>query len=482
MKNRINLLLVMFLAISLALPIYSTAQTQTTPTLTLESYTTGDRISGGPIKSFSMGPDNNLVVYLDGPFNFTDLYPDISLNDTAGSYTPSSLVVTKPASVTATQPAAGTAYTITFKVTSATAGTTFTMPVSPESMASFDSTTKTFSWNIGGSTPVALGSYLAVFQGTSGDYKSQLVVMINITPPGYTLTVNTVGDGTVTKNPAQDTYTTNPVQNVQLTPNVGSGYSFSGWSGDLSGSANPANIVMNRNKTVTATFTQTPPNQYTLTVTVSPSSSAGTVSLNPSGGSYTAGTQVTLTAMPNANYAFSSWSGVDLISGTTTASVTMGSANRSVTANFTASSPPPPSGSLGTKTNPYKINKSTSRIYNGYISQISPDGSRGDIIIPAGSKFYFEVDPVATIGTSVGAFKISVGFFSGAGSVCKLTQDKSTGAYSSEVCQGTDSYMDIVWDGRPYTIANTKFLYALDNSGSPGAVSDQLWAIFPFVP
>jgi uncharacterized repeat protein (TIGR02543 family) len=274
-----------------------------------------------------------LVIYLDQPFNFTDLVPDISLNDTAGSYSPSSLVVTKPATVTATQPAAGTSLPITFKVTSATSETSFTLPVGPESIASFDSTTKTFSWDIGGSPPVAVGSYLAVFEGTSGANKSQLVVMINITAPGYTLTVNTVGSGTVTKNPDQATYTTSPVQNVQLTPNPGSGYSFSGWSGDLSGSANPANIVMNDNKTVTATFAQTPATLYTLTVNVSPSS-GGTVALSPSGGSYSAGTQVTLTATANANYTFGSWSGVDSSSGTT-AYVTMGSANRSVTATFT---------------------------------------------------------------------------------------------------------------------------------------------------
>ena len=161
--------------------------------------------------------------------------------------------------------------------------------------------------------------------------------MINITAPGYTLTVNTVGSGTVTKNPAQDTYTTSPVQTVQLTATAASGYSFSGWSGDLSGSANPANIVMSgSNKTVTATFAQTPPNQYTLTVTVNPSS-GGTVALSPSGGSYTASTQVTLTATANANYTFGSWSGVDSSSGTT-AYVTMGSANRSVTATFTQQS------------------------------------------------------------------------------------------------------------------------------------------------
>jgi len=131
-----------------------------------------------------------------------------------------------------------------------------------------------------------------------------------------------------------------------------------------------------------------------------------------------------------------------------------------------------PSGSLGSITNPYMINKPTTKIYNGYIPQNSPDGGRGDVTIPATSKVYFEVDPVATTGRPVSAFELNVTFFSGAGVVCKFTQNKSTGVYSSEVCEGTQSFSDIVWNPS----ANTKFLYAIDNSGSTGAANDQIWA------
>ena len=48
--------------------------------------------------------------------------------------------------------------------------------------------------------------------------------------------------------------------------------------------------------------------QYTLTVAVNPTG-AGTVSLNPAGGTYTAGTVVTLTAVANSGYVFSNWGG-----------------------------------------------------------------------------------------------------------------------------------------------------------------------------
>jgi len=43
---------------------------------------------------------------------------------------------------------------------------------------------------------------------------------------------------------------------VQLTANANPGWTFSAWSGDMSGSTNPDTITMDGNKTVTATFTQ----------------------------------------------------------------------------------------------------------------------------------------------------------------------------------------------------------------------------------
>ena len=77
----------------------------------------------------------------------------------------------------------------------------------------------------------------------------------------YTLTTNVVGSGSVAKNPDQATYGSGAV--VTLTATPAAGWSFAGWSGDLTGSANPQTITMNANKVVTATFTQ---NQYSLTV------------------------------------------------------------------------------------------------------------------------------------------------------------------------------------------------------------------------
>ncbi|NIM17120.1 MAG: M28 family peptidase [Candidatus Aminicenantes bacterium] len=71
-------------------------------------------------------------------------------------------------------------------------------------------------------------------------------------PPQYTLTVNTVGQGTVSLNPPGGVYDAGTVVTLTATPD--SGWLFSNWGGDLTGSTNPTTITMNSNKTVTATF------------------------------------------------------------------------------------------------------------------------------------------------------------------------------------------------------------------------------------
>jgi hypothetical protein len=71
-------------------------------------------------------------------------------------------------------------------------------------------------------------------------------------PPPYTLTVNIDGQGTVARDPDQAVYASG--SSVELTAMPAAGWYFAGWSGDLGGYANPANVTMDSNKTVTATF------------------------------------------------------------------------------------------------------------------------------------------------------------------------------------------------------------------------------------
>jgi len=101
------------------------------------------------------------------------------------------------------------------------------------------------------------------------DVDSDESVDITMVKKTYTLSVSTVGQGTVTKNPDKATYTHGEV--VQLTANPDSGWNFDSWSGDLTGSTNPVNITMNEDKTVAANFSEI---TYTITFSVSDSEGA----------------------------------------------------------------------------------------------------------------------------------------------------------------------------------------------------------------
>ncbi len=139
----------------------------------------------------------------------------------------------------------------------------------------------------------------------------------------YSLTVNTTGNGSV--SPSSGTYADGTVVNLTATPDAG--WEFAGWSGDLTGTNNPATITMDADKTVTATFTRI---QHTLTVNTTGN---GSVSLSPAGGTYDEGTTVTLTATPDAGWEFAGWSG-DLTGTNNPATITM-DADKTVTATFT---------------------------------------------------------------------------------------------------------------------------------------------------
>lgn len=90
-----------------------------------------------------------------------------------------------------------------------------------------------------------------------------------------TLTTTANGTGTITRSPDKTTYDNG--EQVTLTATPGTGYSFSGWSGDLSGGANPATLTMDADKAVTANFTadSTPP--VISNVAVTPASTSATV-------------------------------------------------------------------------------------------------------------------------------------------------------------------------------------------------------------
>ncbi len=104
------------------------------------------------------------------------------------------------------------------------------------------------------------------FAGWSGDLSGS-VNPITVTIDGnksitatfnlntYTLNTATAGtgSGTIGLNPPGGTYNYGTVVTVTATPSISS--TFTGWSGDLSGSVNPITTTIDGNKFITATFT-----------------------------------------------------------------------------------------------------------------------------------------------------------------------------------------------------------------------------------
>lgn len=140
-----------------------------------------------------------------------------------------------------------------------------------------------------------------------------------------TLLTGTIGSGTITVDPVQGTYGVG--QQIQVTAEAIAGWSFVGWQGDLSGTANPATLTMDANKVITATFAQ---EEFTLSTNVSGS---GEIHINPENQNlYAPGEVVTLTPVPQPGWQFSGWSG-DLSGSANPAQLTI-DGNKQVTALF----------------------------------------------------------------------------------------------------------------------------------------------------
>ena len=151
-----------------------------------------------------------------------------------------------------------------------------------------------------------------------------MIVTATFTRNTYALSVLTVGSGSVILNNSGPSYYYGDAVDFTALPAIG--WSFQSWSGGLTGSANPATLVIDSDKTVTATFTQ---NAYTLTISLS---GQGSVSKSPDQATYTWGTNVTLTANPEIGWTFANWSGG--ASGTINPATVNITGNTGVTATF----------------------------------------------------------------------------------------------------------------------------------------------------
>jgi len=105
------------------------------------------------------------------------------------------------------------------------------------------------------------------------------------------------------------------------------GYTFNNWSGDLSGTANPATIVIDCNKRITANFSKI---THNLTIRVSGN---GTTTPTPSDHDYVEGTVVNITVNPDSGWWFDRWIGEVSAPNEASTTVTMDS-DKTITAIF----------------------------------------------------------------------------------------------------------------------------------------------------
>lgn len=169
-------------------------------------------------------------------------------------------------------------------------------------------------------------------------------------PQNFVLTVGTVGNGSVSSNPAgincgttcSASFAANSAVALAATP--AAGQTFNGWSGACTGTTSPCTVSMSAARSVTATFVAAPVSQ-SLALTISGS---GTVTSSPAGincsascsANFDSGTSVTLTAAPASGFVFGTWAGA--CSGSSTSCSVVVSAPTAVSATFQ-----PQAGSVG---------------------------------------------------------------------------------------------------------------------------------------
>lgn len=145
--------------------------------------------------------------------------------------------------------------------------------------------------------------------------------------PIYTLSTNVTPQEAGTVSPANGEF--DEGSEISVTATANQGWVFSGWQGDQNGTTNPATILLNSNKTITAQFEQL---EYELTLETVGEGAIQEQIVATKTESYQEGTSIQLTAVPNTGWEFIEWTG-DLSGSTNPATITMDS-EKSVSAVF----------------------------------------------------------------------------------------------------------------------------------------------------
>jgi len=230
----------------------------------------------GTIYSFSTGgSSSNLGHSLQYQFDWGDgTYSGWSSSTSASkTWSSASSYAVKAQARCATDTSVVSAWSSGLSVTIAAATLSYTVTTSPGGLQiTVDGTAytapKTFSWAVGSSHTIALSSPQNGSSGTRyvfSSWSDSGAQSHTITAPSasttytanfttrYSLTTAVTPSGGGTISPSGTNWY-NSGQSVSVSATASSGYTFSSWSGDLSGSTNPASLTMNGLKAVTANF------------------------------------------------------------------------------------------------------------------------------------------------------------------------------------------------------------------------------------
>jgi hypothetical protein len=126
----------------------------------------------------------------------------------------------------------------------------------------------------------------------------------------------------------------NMITTVRLTAEPAEGWIFVRWEGDLEGDENPAELVIDEPKRVTAVFEEDEAEGFALNISVE---GEGSVEADPDRERYDPDEEVTLTATPDEGWVFARWEG-DLNGDENPVDITMDS-NKQITAVFEEEEP-----------------------------------------------------------------------------------------------------------------------------------------------
>jgi uncharacterized repeat protein (TIGR02543 family) len=139
-----------------------------------------------------------------------------------------------------------------------------------DNVSTAPSTATSYSWIIP-NTPSSQCIILVVAADSDdnpvcGDFSSGLFTISTTPSTMYTLTTTASppAGGSIMRSSDAASYASGTV--VTLTASPAIGYTFTGWSGDLTGTTNPTTITMDGNKTVTATFAPSSGTSFSLSL------------------------------------------------------------------------------------------------------------------------------------------------------------------------------------------------------------------------